>query len=177
MRLPRVIVLATVVGASVAHAESLAPQPQAPVKTFSMPRARLYLGGASAGQGGESGTGAVIGYQGFSELGPNTASYLGLEVLGARIGTNGILPVITGDLGLRWAPFPNGFLRPSLRGSVGLSLLLVLPIPSVSLGVGVGVPLFGAALLDVSLGYRHAFNLFDSTRPVQLASLELGLGF
>ncbi len=154
-----------------------AAAPAEPAHVFTMPRARLYLGGAGAASGEQTGQAGVIGFQWFNPLGPNTASYFGLEVLGAKVGTNGILPVFTGDFGLRWAPFPEAFLRPYLRGSVGLSLLVILPVPSLSLGVGVAVPVANTFALDVSLGYRHAFNLFDATQPLRLATLDLGVGF
>jgi hypothetical protein len=141
-----------------------------------MPHARLYLGPSTARQGGaQFGAGGVVGYQWFNEISPATASFFGLEILGWQVGT-GVLPIFTGDFGLRWAPWPYAFLRPYATLNLGLSLLVILPVPSLALGLGLALPL-GPVTFDAAFRVRGALNLFDTAQSVTIASIELGVGF
>jgi hypothetical protein len=154
----------------------LAETPQEPPAPRGMPHARLYLGPSAGQQGGSQiGTGGVVGFQGFNEITPSTASFWGLEILGWKVGS-GVLPIFTGDFGLRWAPWPYAFLRPYATLNLGVSLLIILPVPSLALGAGLALPL-GGLTFDAGFRIRGALNLFDTSASVSIASVELGVGF
>ncbi|MDQ3264878.1 MAG: hypothetical protein M3Y59_14615 [Myxococcota bacterium] len=142
-----------------------------------MSRARLYLGPAAGQQGGaQVGQGGVLGFQGFTELSPSTSSFWGVEILGVQVGS-GALPIFTGDLGLRYAPWPHAFLRPYGLVNLGISFLIIIPVPSLSAGVGVALPIGDVLSLDLGLRVRHALNIFNLSDSVNIAAVELGLGF
>lgn len=157
---------------------SQAPTAEAAASTpRGMAVSRLYLGGAAGAQGSNQvGEGGVVGFQSFNEITPSTASFWGIELLGVRAGA-GVLPIVTGDFGLRWAPLPYFFLKPYVTANLGLSLLIIVPVPSVALGVGVAVPLGDAIRIDLGLRARYALNIFDTSNSVTIGTLELGLGF
>lgn len=156
-----------------ALAQETPPETPAPVQT---PGARLYLGAAATSNNSDTGSAIVLGYQGFWGRGRSVSGMWGLELLGVKLG-NGYFPVFTGDLGLRFMPWPTGFLRPYVKGGVGLSLLIILPVPSVHFSLGLGIPLGPELVFDVSLSGRRAFNLFDVNNSINVATFELGLGF
>jgi hypothetical protein len=153
----------------------LAQAPATP-EVHGMAKARLYVGPSAGAQALNGGTGAVIGFQGFNEFSPNTASFWGIEVLAWKIG-NGALPIFTGDFGLRWAPFPTAWLRPFLTANLGLSLLVIIPVPSFALGVGLAIPLGGSITLDAAFRARYALNYLNTAESVSIGSVEIGLGF
>jgi len=151
---------------------SEAPRPS------SVPGARLYLGGVSSKlDAGGMGSGGVIGFQSFLGKGGALNSFWGVEILGVKVTESAFLPVLTGDFGLRLMPWPEGVLRPSLKGGVGISFLLILPVPSVTLSLGLGLPLGQEWVIDVAITVRRAFNLFDVNNSLTLGVLEVGVGF
>lgn len=138
--------------------------------------ARLYLGGAGGRMGdSDSGGGAVIGYQWITGRGRHTATWFGLEVLGVQAGP-GFVPLLTGDFGLKLVAFPQSFLRPYFTANLGVTMLLILPLPSLAVGFGAAVPI-GGMQVDLGLHYRRVFNIFDASKPLDIGTLQVGLGF
>ncbi|HVE87158.1 MAG TPA: hypothetical protein VND93_30090 [Myxococcales bacterium] len=153
------------------------PPPAPPPPQGKMPHLRLYAGGAGANQvSNGSGAAVLLGIQGYSDILPWVQTYWGTELLGVRVGTF-LFPVIDGDVGARFTPFPDWLLRPYARVNLGLSLLIILPVPSAGFALGVALPIFNTVFLDFAVGVRRAFNIFDANSTLDLGILELSVGF
>jgi len=154
------------------------PPPPAPAPPAGkMPHLRLYLGGAAANQAASGSGGAVlVGIQNYADILPVLQSYWGTELVGVQIGSV-ILPILGGDVGVRFTPFPDWFLRPYLRANLGVDFLVILPVPSAGLAIGVALPIFNAIFFDVAFGVRRVFNIFNASQSVDLAVVELSVGF
>jgi hypothetical protein len=99
-----------------------------------------------------------------------------MELVGVGVGT-GFLTLVDGDLGLRLTPFPDWPLRPYLRANVGLSVLVILPIPSTGVGLGMILPIFNTIFLDIAIGARRVYNVFNTAQTLDLGLMELSIGF
>jgi len=144
----------------------------------SVPGARVYLGGVTmTPDSGSPGSGGVIGFQSFLGKGGVLNSFWGVEILGVKVNDSSFLPFLTGDFGLRLMPWPEGFLRPYLKGGVGVTFILILPVPSLTLSLGLGIPIGRELVIDVALTARRAFNLFNVNNSLTLGVLEVGVGF
>src|SRR3954470_23222163 len=155
------------------------PGPEPPPQSFpaKMPHVRFYAGAAGVNQvaSGDGGAG-LLGVQWYADLFPIFQWYWGVELVGVKFGT-GFISVADGDVGIRFTPFPDWPLRPYLRGNVGLSLLIVLPIPSAGLAAGLMLPIFNTLFIDIAIGGRRVYNVFDTNQTVDLGLLELSFGF
>lgn len=143
-----------------------------------MPHLRIYAGAAGANQIANGSGGAVlVGIQNYTDiLVPVIQYYFGTELLGVRVG-DVFLPVIDGDVGVRFTPFPDWVLRPYARANLGLSFLFVIPVPSAGFAVGLALPIANIIFFDAALGIRRAFNVFNANESLDLGLIELSVGF
>ncbi|HYV44019.1 MAG TPA: hypothetical protein VFA20_04115 [Myxococcaceae bacterium] len=158
----------------------VSPQaPQGPPQSMpgKMPHVRFYAGGAGVNQASSGNGGAgLLGIQWYGDLFPIIQWYWGVELDGVGVGS-GFLALVDGDLGARLTPFPDWPLRPYLRANVGMSVLVILPIPSAGIAVGMILPIFNTIFLDIALGGRRAYDVFDTTKSIDFGVMELSIGF
>jgi len=142
-----------------------------------MPHMRLYAGGAGVNQvsSGNGGAG-LLGIQWYGDIFPIIQWYWGLELVGVGVGS-GFLGLIDGDAGARLTPFPDWPLRPYLRANLGLSMVVIVPVPSAGLAVGMILPIFNTIFMDVAVGVRRVYYVFDTTKSIDLGVMELSIGF
>jgi hypothetical protein len=142
-----------------------------------MPHLRFYAGGAGVNQvSSGSGGAGILGIQFYGDILPFLQWYWGGELVGVSVGS-GFLAIADGDLGGRFTPFPDWPLRPYVRANLGLSLLVILPIPSAGLAVGMILPIFNTVFLDVAVGGRRVYNVFNTSQSLDLGLFEMSIGF
>lgn len=142
-----------------------------------MAHLRLYLGGAGANQAANgAGGAALLGIQGYTDILPVIQSYWGTELAVVRVGTL-TLPLLGGDIGARFTPFPDWLLRPYVRANLGLTFILIVPVPSAGLSLGLSLPIFNTIFFDLTLGTRRVFNIFNANESLELNQVELSIGF
>ena len=64
-----------------------------------------------------------------------------------------------------------------MRANVGLSVVVILPVPSAGVAVGMILPIFNTIFMDIALGARRVYYVFDTTKSIDLALMELSIGF
>lgn len=160
-----------------AFAEEPAEAPHA--SAAYVPGIRLYFGGANGrSDSGNVGSGGVLGFESFIGRGGVLNGFWGIEILGVQVGNgNSFVPFLTGDFGGRLMPWPDGIVRPYLKGGFGVTLVLIIPVPSLTLSLGLAVPIGQSFQIDVDLGVRRAFNIFNVADSVNIGTLEIGIGF
>ncbi len=141
------------------------------------PGLRAYAGYVRLrGEGGATdGNGVVAGIQGHFWPANVFSPYWGAQLLAVSL-SEGILPVLNGEVGLRVMPWPTAAVRPYLRASGGISFVLILPFPNAALSAGVAVPV-GGWVFDLGVTGRRGFNLVNPPNVTDEVSIQLGLGF